>query len=305
MQSDTLSIIFDHLAIRGTVFCRAELDAPWGVRTNGTESAIFHVAVSGSGYVRVDGGEAVSWRAGDLLLLPHGDPHVMSSEPERAPRHITTLPSNVGSDGLPCVFHQGDGPRTSILCGTFELGEDASLLLDELPALMRVASGGSTSAWLDATLRLLTEEVGGARPGAQTVVTRLAEVLLVHALRAWMNESGAAQHGWLAALADPVLAKALREIHRAPEREWTAATLARAAGVSRSALYTRFTERLAVSPAAYLTRWRMTVARRALRSEVPIAEVAAQVGYRSEAAFSRAFKREEPLSKRSAAGLTE
>jgi len=107
-----------------------------------------------------------------------------------------------------------------------------------------------------------------------------------------MNESGAAQHGWLAALADPVLAKALREIHRAPEREWTAATLARAAGVSRSALYTRFTERLAVSPAAYLTRWRMTVARRALRSEVPIAEVAAQVGYRSEAAFSRAFKRE-------------
>jgi len=292
MDSDTLSIVLEHLGVRGTVFCRAQLDAPWGVETRRTESAIFHVVVRGSGYVRVDGGPARSWRAGDLLLLPHGHGHVMCSEPTEPPVSIATLPSCVGQDGLPCISSGGQGPRTSLLCGTFTLGSDAALLLDELPPLVHVQAADATSTWLDATLTLLSQEVAGARPGAQTVVARLAEVLLVHALRSWLASDGAHQRGWLAALADPVLARALRHLHHDPAREWTAGELARAVGVSRSGLYTRFSERLDATPAAYLTRWRMTLARRSLRSGTSIGEVASSVGYASEAAFSRAFKRE-------------
>ena len=124
------------------------------------------------------------------------------------------------------------------------------------------------------------------------MVARLAEVLLVHALRVWLAAPSNDSRGWLAALGDPVLSKALAELHRHPERDWTVEALARSSGVSRSALYQRFAERLDVSPASYLTRWRMVLARRALSTEASVTEVASQVGYQSEAAFSRAFKRE-------------
>lgn len=292
MNEDTLSIVLDHLGVRGTVFCRAELAAPWAVETRGTATAIFHVIVNGSGYLRVGDGPSRAWRAGDLLLLPHGHGHVMTSDPHLPAVSITTLPSAPGADGLPCVVGAGDGPVTGLLCGTFEVGGDAALLLDELPPLIHVATAEAATAWLDATLRLLASEVAGGRPGASTVVSRLAEVLLVHALRVWLAGEGATHAGWLAALADPALSKALTEIHRDPSRELGASDLARAAGLSRSALYARFTERLGVTPAAYLTRWRMSLARQALRTEASIAEVAGSIGYASEAAFSRAFKRE-------------
>ncbi|MCA9607204.1 MAG: AraC family transcriptional regulator [Myxococcales bacterium] len=284
--------MLDHLGVRGTVFCRAELAAPWAVETRGTPTAIFHVIVSGSGYVRLADGPPRAWRAGDLLLLPHGHGHVMSSDPQLPATPIACLPTEPSDDGLPCVRSAGDGPTTRLLCGTFDIGGDSALLLDELPSLLHVATADAASAWLDATLRLLASEVAGGRPGASTVVSRLAEVLLVHALRAWLADEGSRQTGWLAALGDPALSRALTEIHRDPARELGASELARKAGLSRSVLYARFTERLGVSPAAYLTRWRMSLARRALRGEASVSEVAHSIGYASEAAFSRAFKRE-------------
>lgn len=206
---------------------------------------------------------------------------------------IASLPGPPGPDGLPCVCHGGGGARTSILCGTFRFGPAAAELLLPLlpPLLVARGDGGPTSSWMDATLRLLADELGGALPGAETVVSRLADVLFVHVLRAWMAQH-AGEVGWLAAMTDPPLGRALAAMHARPERPWTAAELARVAGLSRSAFFDRFSARVGEAPAAYLARWRMHLARQALREGATLAEVATQVGYGSEAAFSKAFKRQ-------------
>lgn len=303
MHDDPLSAVLEHAGVSGTVFCRAQLGAPWSVSTRGSgpegseRPAIFHVIVRGAGFVRVPdsptGREATAWRAGDVVFLPHGDAHVLASEPELAATPIATLAAPAGDDGLPCVTHGGGGPVTSILCGTVKFSADADeLLRPQLPALLHLrCAEGPAAAWLDATLRLLGAEVSGALPGAESVVARLAEVLFVQVLRAWIREAQGADAGWLAALGDPQLARALGRIHDAPAEDWTAEALARHAGMSRSAFYKRFNRVVGEPPAAYLTRWRMHLARRALRRGASLSETAVEVGYKSDAAFSRAFKR--------------
>jgi AraC-like DNA-binding protein len=288
--SDTLSL----LGVQGSVFCRAELSRPWAVHTRGSEAAIFHVIVRGAGWIEVEGqAEPTPFRAGDLLVLPHGHPHVLCDPPGTRSVHIQALAADPGADGLPCVHHGGGGADTSILCGSFRFGDEArAALLPALPPLL-AASGtaGSTAAWLDATLRLLADEVASDRPGAAIVVERLADVLFIQALRAWVAQQRDHGGSWLVALGDPQLSRALAALHHRPGHPWTAARLARAAGMSRSAFYQRFERVVGEAPAAYVTRWRMLVARRSLRRGEPITDVAERVGYASEAAFSRAFKR--------------
>jgi len=307
MTSDPLSLLLHRSGVAGSVFCRAELGAPWSIFTRGglgpvgDRPAIFHVVVRGAGYVRVqpDRDDApwtdrtVPWRSGDVILMPHGDSHIMCSEPNVPPVPIVSLSAPPGPDGLPCVTHGGDGPLTSILCGTVRFSPDAAeLLRPQLPPLLHLrCAEGPAAAWLDATLRLLGAEASSNLPGSETVVARLAEVLFVQALRAWIREAEDGDAGWLAALGDPQLARVLGLMHGEPSRAWTVASLARQAGLSRSVLYTRFTDVIGEPPASYLTRWRMHVARRALRRGASLAEAATEVGYNSEAAFSRAFKR--------------
>jgi AraC-like DNA-binding protein len=294
---DALSDVLSKSRVKGAVFCRAELAAPWGVLTKGAEKAIFHVIVRGAGCAIV-GDQTVWWRAGDLVVLPHGHAHVLADSADTEPVWIGGLPSEPGADGLPCLTHGGQGAATSILCGSFELASEArELLLPALPPLLHVRGGeGPASAWLDATLRLLASEAGGAAPGAAAVVSHLADVLFVHVLRAWMERETETSRGWLGALSDAQVARALGAIHRAPAQGWSVDDLAREAGMSRSALYTRFTDRVGEPPAAYLTRWRMHLARQALREGHGLATVASEVGYGSEAAFSRAFKRQVGVS---------
>ncbi len=291
---DALSSSLSMLEVHGTVFCRAQLGRPWAVHTKGSQAAIFHVIVRGAGWIEVEGEpEPLPFRAGDLLVLPHGHPHTLSDPPGTPSVHIRTLPHQPGVDGLPCVCHGGEGADTSILCGSFHLGIEArAALLPFLPPLILASgSAGSTAAWLDATLRLLADEIDSDRPGAAIVVERLSDVLFIQALRAWVSQQRAAGGSWLAALVDPQLSRALAALHEQPGRPWTAARLARTAGMSRSAFYQRFEAVVGEAPAAYVTRWRMLVARRGLRRGDSIYDVAERVGYASEAAFSRAFKR--------------
>ncbi len=291
---DALSDVLSLLRVHGSVFCRAELSHPWGVHTLGSEAAIFHVAVRGGGWIRVEGEpEPRAFRAGDILVLPHGHPHVLCDPPDAATTHIRALPHQPGVDGLPCVCHGGGGADTSILCGSFHLGPEARLaLLPHLPPLILASAGlGSTAAWLDATLRMLAGEVASGRPGAAVVVERLADVLFIQVLRGWVEQQRERGGSWLAALGDPQLSRSLAALHGDPGRPWTAARLARQAGMSRSVFYQRFERVVGEAPAAYVTRWRMLVARRGLRRGDSIYEVAERVGYSSEAAFSRAFKR--------------
>lgn len=304
MSSDPLSLLLARTGVSGTVFCRAELGEPWSLRTAGSgepgaeRSAIFHVIVRGAGHVEVEPDREgvatpprTAWRSGDVVLVPHGDPHVMCSNPELRSVPIASLDAPAGDDGLPCVSHGGDGPTTSILCGTVDFSpEAAEILRPQLPPLVHVeCSTGPAAAWLDATLRMIGAEATSTLPGADAVVARLAEVLFVQILRWWIRD--ASQAGWLAAFADPQLSKVMGLIHDQPAAQWTAASLARRAGLSRSSLYDRFTQVVGEPPAAYLTRWRMHVARQSIRTGATLNEAATAVGYSSQAAFSRAFKR--------------
>ncbi|MEM7154050.1 MAG: AraC family transcriptional regulator [Myxococcota bacterium] len=300
MHPDPLSELLHRSGVRGTVFSRAELGEPWSVSTRGSgepgpdRPAIFHVVVRGAGFARVHGGDdRVTFRSGDVLIMPHGDAHVLSSDPAIVPSPIASLDAPPGEDGLPCITHGGDGARTSVLCGSFHFtAEAAAMLRPQLPPLLHVrCAEGPAAAWLDATLRLLGAETSGGQPGSETVVARLADVLFVQAVRRFIAEAPADSIGWLSALGDPKLSRVLGLIHAEPATAWTAGSLARRAGMSRTALYNRFTEKVGETPAAYLTRWRMQVAARDLRHGASLAETAAAVGYASEAAFSRAFKR--------------
>ncbi len=297
---DALSDLLAVASVRGSLFSRAELTAPWGVSTRGAEAAIFHVIVEGSGWVEVEGGgPAQPFRSGDLLLMPHGTSHVLRDQPSSLARAIRELPSQSGPDGLPCIRHGGGGPRTSILCGTFRFGADGGgFLLPLLPRLIHARGGSSaTAAWMDSTLRMLADETARAESGSALLISRLAEVLFIQVLRAWAQEAHEERRGLFGALTDPRLAQALGLIHREPARAWSVPMLAARVGMSRSAFFERFHQALDETPVAYLTRWRMVLARSALRKpDTSLTEVAERVGYASEAAFSRAFKRETGAS---------
>ncbi len=285
---DPLTELLRTVRVEGTVFSRAEMRAPWGLSTRGGTNAIFHVVLQGQGVVVVDG-RVVPWSRGDLVVLPHGTAHVMADSEQRRAVPIATAP-RAKVAGLPCVQFGGEGPLTQLLCGTFRVDPEArELLARALPPVLVMRAQARTSAVLEATLALVAEEVADRRPGADAVIERLAEVLFVQVLRGAQAEL---QQGWLAAFGDERLVRAMDALQREPARDWSAADLAKIAGMSRSTFFGRFSEVVGEPPNAWLLRWRMHLARRALRSSrVPLAELAAKVGYGSEAAFSRAFKR--------------
>jgi AraC-like DNA-binding protein len=289
---DTLSDILRRVHVSSSLFSRGEFSAPWAVSTAGSTRGIFHVIIQGEG-VASTGEEEARFSAGDILLFLSGSPHVLSSGDNALPAPIAGLPRD-RDDGLPCVRLDGGGRRTSILCGTLTLADDtADFLLSLLPPLLHV-QGRATAGWLDQTLRLMVDEVDREQPGSDAVITRLADILLVQILRCEMARP---DRGWLSALADPQIGTALTRFHTDAAQRWTAETLARQAGMSRSAFFSRFTALVGEPPSAYITRWRMCLARTQMRErDAGLAEVAASVGYGSEAAFSRAFKRQVGVS---------
>ncbi len=305
---DALSRILQVVHVSGSLSSRAELETPWGVHTRTMPNAIFHVVVRGAGFVTLDAeGVPVPFRAGDLLVLPRGDAHTVSDQPDSPVVAIEGLAYEGSDDGLGCIQVGGGGPRTSLLCGTFTLSGGArDHVLPLLPPLLHVQGGSPTAAWLDQTLRVMANEVDAARPGSETIVARLADILFVQVTRAWLAQDAPGPRGWLGALTDPQLARALALVHDDPAADWTAARLARRVGLSRTVFYERFTARVGESPAAYTTRWRMAVARTLMRgTDEGLGEIAEQVGYRSQAAFHKAFKRvvgESPGAWRRAAG---
>lgn len=289
---DALSNVLSNVRLEAGVFSRARLTAPWGVHSDQLGHSLFHVVVRGSGEIRRPGSDPVHFGAGDLLVLPRGDEHVMASGPEVPARPLRALPTEPGEDGVPCVVHGGEGVETMLLCGTFRVHPAARpFLTDRLPDLIHVQPDlNSTANWLDASLRLLTAEQLQRAPGSSALSARLAEMMFVQVLRAFAhtNPSGG---GWLAALFDPQLGQALSAMHADPTASWTVPALARRAGMSRSVFFERFKGVVGEAPSAYLTRWRMVMARIALTEGSSLAEAATRSGYGSEASFSRAFKR--------------
>ena len=293
--ADPLGEALHFLRMNGAYYCRSELTAPWGLTIPPTPGYLwFHVVTSGRLWLET-GDEERDWiQLGDLALVPHGDGHVLRSDPGVAAPGILDLEREAVSDRYEILRHGGGGAPTGLICGAVRFAHPAAgNLIEILPRTIRVeASSSPRLEWMQGILRLMASEAAELRPGSEAVITRLGDILVIQAIRAWIESDPAAQKGWLGALQDPQIGRAISNVHRDPARNWTVASLAGELAMSRSAFAARFTELVGEPVMSYVARWRMQVAVAALKEEgATVGQLADRLGYRSEAAFSRAFKR--------------
>ncbi len=305
---DVLSEVLTAIRMDGAVYINAEFTAPWCAEAqHGLHRAagrlprahhiiFFHLLTEGSCLVRLaDGSETVNAVAGDLLLFPHDHLHVLGSDLALPPAEVKEIFDNSGlTQGLIQMRHGGGGEATRFVCGYLACDQQIFRpLLDALPEMVRVPLGDlSVSGWIADLLRLGVQESQAQRPGARSLLAKLSELTFIEALRRYIQSQPLDQKGWLAGLRDPYIGRALALLHGKPRHRWTVDELAREVALSRSALAERFVDMIGEPPMQYLTRWRLALAARALRTSFdPIAHIAERSGYESEAAFTRAFKR--------------
>ncbi|MGE0192441.1 MAG: AraC family transcriptional regulator [Planctomycetota bacterium] len=317
MPADVLSDLLRAVRLRGALFYDVEASHPWVAEARpasellpeaipGAEHLIeFHGVVRGACWAAMDGHPPVRLEAGDVVLFPRGDAHVMSSAPGlRAPDAATHVappppgpppwPVTVDAAGQARVrLEGGTGATTRVICGF--LGCDArpfNPLLEALPRLLVLEGAAEEGSWVSSLLTTAVRESSRRRPGSEAVLERMSEMLFLEALRRHVEGLPEDRTGWLAGLRDPVVGAVLARLHGRPAEPWTLDALADDARVSRSTLHERFTQLVGIPPIQYLAQWRMQLAARRLRdTAAKVAAVAQDVGYESEAAFTRAFKR--------------
>jgi AraC-like DNA-binding protein len=295
---DPLGEALHFLRMSGTFYCRSELTAPWALALPPMKGCLsFHVVTSGRCWLEAEGAEPQRLEPGDLALVPHGEGHRLSSEPGAPAPRIDELRHEHVSERYAILRHGGGGAATSLVCGAVRFDHPAAhRLVKLLPRVIHVEASSSPhmamTDWMQSTLRLMASEAKELRPGGETVITRLADILVIQAIRSWIERDPAAQTGWLGALQDEQIGRAIALIHRDPARAWSVASLASEVAMSRSGFAARFTELVGEPAMQYVTRWRMHVALTWLEdSDAALSEMATRLGYQSEAAFSRAFKR--------------
>jgi len=292
---DPLGEALHFLRMSGTFYCRSEFTAPWALALPPMSGCLmFHVVTSGRCWLEVEGAEQRLLQPGDLALVPHGEGHRLASEPGIAAAKLFDLPREQVSERYEVLRHGGGGAATSLVCGAVRFDHPAAHhLVKLLPRMISVeASSSPHMDWIQSTLRFMAAEAKALRPGGETVITRLADILVIQAIRSWIDQDPAAQTGWLGALQDKQIGRAISCIHRDPARAWTVALLAAEVAMSRSAFAARFTELVGEPAMHYVARWRMHVALTWLKEDdARLADLAGRLGYQSEAAFSRAFKR--------------
>jgi AraC-like DNA-binding protein len=284
---DPLFEVFRDLRLTDSRYVKSTLAGPWGMRIVGCGRAVFHFAARGSCVVRVNGHEDVL-DEGDLVLLPHGRTHEVVDQVGSPVQLVSELAREAVSELGVRVRKGGDGAETVLVSGSFLF--DAHPVVTELPETILSRQSG-VGRHTDHLVQLLLEEVAHAGPGSDTVVDRLADVLVIRAIRGWLEVSTDAQRGWLRALRHPGLGRAIARIHTEATHPWTLPDLAREAGMSRASFAKQFAEIVGTTPIQFLTDRRMQLATRWLRGNQGVAEVADRLGYSSAAAFSRAFKR--------------
>jgi len=292
---DPLGEALHFLRMSGTFYCRSSFTTPWGLELPPMADCLwFHVITAGQCRLEVEGAAPRIMRLGDLALVPHGAGHSLRDEADSATTIIHDLHRDYISDRYETLQHGGGGAATNMICGAVQFDHPAAhSLIRMLPKIVHIeASMSPEMDWIQSTLRLIAAEAQQMRPGGETIITRLSDILVIQAIRAWIDRDDAAQTGWLGALQDKQIGRAISLIHRDPEREWTLALLASEVAMSRSAFAARFTELVDEPAMHYAARWRMHVGMSWLKEEgVAVNEVAGRLGYQSEAAFSRAFKR--------------
>lgn len=313
MAADVLSEVLSAVRLTGSVFFDVTTAPPWvaeappsaqiadAIKPGAQHAIEYHVITRGSCWISiVDGApfEPVQLQEGDIAVIPHGEPHVVSSAPRmRAEPDLASHRRPPDESDLPFKLRTGGGGDTDahLMCGFFTCDvRPFNPLLDALPRFMRIGRGTSaaTDALLEHFLHLASIDNADKRAGAQSVLNKLSELLFIEAIRTYMDHLSSANTGWLSGLRDPLVGRALALLHARPARAWTLDELAGNCGASRSALVGRFTQLMGYPPIHYLTRWRMQLAARRLTERgAKVAAVAQEVGYDSEAAFSRAFKK--------------
>lgn len=303
--SQTLRVV--HLV--GAIFVHARFTAPWCYQSPHADAAaahleptaervvIFHLITEGECWVELGDAPPLRLAAGDAVLFPQGDAHRMGSQPGLVPASSARLHEVLARRPRLLAFG-GGGATTKLVCGYLACDARlARLLLTGLPPVLKVSVRGSNAGvWLEASLRYALAEARSPRPGGQGVLAKLAEVLFIEVLRIHMNEQADGRTGWLAGVNDRIVGAALRALHAEPARQWSLEELARAAASSRSVLAERFQQLVGQAPMHYLTQWRLLLASNLLaRSNAPLARIAEEVGYQTDTAFSRAFRREYGL----------
>ncbi|RYF43557.1 MAG: AraC family transcriptional regulator [Comamonadaceae bacterium] len=303
---DALSETLRVVRLTGAIFINARFTAPWCYQSPPADAAapllepgaervvIFHMITEGECHVEMGDSAPVRLVAGDVVIFTQGDAHRMTSQPGLLPATGGRLGA-VLSRRPRQISYGGGGEVTRLVCGYLACDARlARMLLAGLPALVKVnVRGSDAGAWLEASVRYALAEARSPRPGGAGVLAKLSEVLFIEVLRLYMNAQGEGGTGWLAGLGDRITGAALNALHSRPAHPWTLEELARTAGTSRSVLAERFQQLVGTAPMQYLTQWRMLLAANLLRgSQAPLTQVAQDVGYQTDTAFSRAFRRE-------------
>ena len=303
---DALSETLRVVRLVGAIFINGRFTAPWCYQSPRADAAapllepgaerivIFHLITEGECYVEIDGEPPVHLTAGDAVIFPKGHAHRMCSQPELPPAKGARLEEVLARRPRQLAYG-GGGAVTRLVCGYLACDARlAAMLLAGLPALVRVSVRGSNAGiWLEASVRYALAEARSPRPGGAGVLAKLAEVLFIEVLRLYMNDQSQGRTGWLAGLGDRIVGAALSSLHSRPAHPWTLEELALVAKTSRSVVAERFQQLVGASPMQYLTQWRMLLAANLLcQSNAPLARIAEEVGYQTDTAFSRAFRRE-------------
>lgn len=312
VRVDVLSEVLRAVRLQGALFFHGEFSAPWCFSSAKASVAaprlsflagpsapkrliVFHFLTEGRAYARLPDGRREELASGDIVILPHGDEHFIGNgSPEKPVDSFRVFAKNL-TEGLKAVRFGGGGEITRFVCGFMACEPRLSdVFLAGLPPLLKVhVSDEPSGTWVEHAIRFSVDQASGSSAGSGLVVAKLSEVLFVEALRCYVKSLPPDRTGWLAGTRDPAVGKALGLLHREPTHAWTVPELARCSGSSRTRLAERFRHFLRESPMAYLARWRLKLGAEMLHSGGDsVAEIANAVGYGSEAAFNRAFKRE-------------
>lgn len=291
---DPLGEALQALRLSGAFFCRSELSAPWGIKLPPMpDSLMFHIVTEGSAWIIFANGERIPLEAGDFALLPQGRGHTIVDAPETHATNLFDYERPLLSPRYELLEIDGGGAPAGLICGIASVKDPAAeRMVSLLPKMILMKAASPGNEWLRGSVQTMIDEARSPGPGGDAVITRFSDILVVQAIRHWFTTDPNAQTGWLGALQDPQVGRALTLIHRDPTHPWTVESLASAVGVSRSGLAARFADLVGQTPMTYLRNWRFEVARNRLRdTDQTLAEIAEQLGYESEASFSRAFKK--------------
>jgi len=307
---DVLSDVLRTIRLEGALFLNGDMHAPWCfkvpkgsdmarmLKPGAQRLAICHLVLQGRCWAQVEGGEPIRVNAGEVIAVPHGDSHVLGSGLQNAAVDIEHVVRPKAPE-LERIRYGGDGEPTILVCSWFAYEGDApNPMMANLPRLFTTPLRRRPAGpWIEQSINFVLGDAASRTPGSEMVAAKVAEVLFAEVVRGYVEAMPANHPGWLAGLRDPQVSRCLALMHAQPARAWTVDALANEVHISRSVLAERFTELVGSPPMQYFTRWRMIVAAGLLRNEqASLARIAEGVGYESEAAFNRAFKREYGIS---------